>query len=113
MKSLDLYVSDDGRYEGSYNQVKEYEDKIKAELMSNKQSRYDELSELIRNYVRDYGELKVRCKNGEVKYTRDNKVVDNNGNEVDGNKIAYGNDKITYDNNSNGNVNSWLDWYFC
>lgn len=105
MRSLELYISDDGKFEGSYNQVKEYEDSIKATLMEHKQERYDKLSEMIKEYVRDYGELKVRCKDGEVRHTEDAKCEDITKEEKKDifNRVTENKDSDKFD---------WLDWFF-
>lgn len=106
MKNMEWYISDDGKFEGSYNDVKEYEDRINATLMEHKQERYDELSELIKNYVRDYGELKVRCKYGEVRYTEDIKREDTIRKEEK--KDMF--DRVT--ENKDKDKFDWSDWFF-
>ena len=100
MKRVEWYKSDDGIVEGDKKTVEEYEAKQQAKLMEMKQERYDELSELIRNYVRDYGELKVRCKYGEVRYTEDIKCEDTIGKE----------EKKDIFNRSTRNRTDEIDW---
>lgn len=62
----DLYISNDGEFKGTKNEVKEYEDKIEKETkikiekdkkLTSIVKKVDELENLIKKYQDDYNEI--------------------------------------------------------
>lgn len=64
MKKTEIYISDDGKFTGTFDEVTKYEAKLEAKkkLAEEKEARYNEImdksrevDDLISKYISDYG----------------------------------------------------------